>query len=650
MQDARRFISEAKLAGASVRQLGNESLYAEQGFASLGRRGFWLQQIFFTVRRVVYGLTLTLGVLAAAAIKTGFSFNSMIEQQTLAFKIFTGSAKGAKDEVQFLFDLAAHGPFEFQQVIQGARQLQAFGFTVGETEDVLVKLQDAMAGMGLDQAALDRATLALGQIRSSGRLLGQDLRQLEQLGLVNPEDLARRLGIQQAQLANIGQLNIPSKVAIDAITAYWVEHFKGAAKQFQTTWAGEISTLKDYGRSLFGAMVEPLQKRLERETLPTITKIAQEANKGFRAEGMEGFFKAIDRGVGHGVSFLNIYRSIRGVLTPLLGILRELGIDFLAAFRILGIGTKAAKPLGFALSVIYDVLKLIRPILIPLITLWIAEKTAIGLVTLALKAKIFWTIVDTVWTTRLARAETIYLVWLLRRYYWTKAMAFMETLWIGVQLAALAVTGLLTGAIETLTIAIMTNPLSLVLVAALLVVAGLVLLYFKWKWFHNLIDSIAHWIYNHAYILALVPIVGPMLAVTVFIIRHIRTLIGWFQKLVHWAKQVIHWFGKIKPPHLGGLPGPDWLWRLPSFSNPFGLAAGGDVTRGGYFTVGEHGREIVSLPSGAAVRPIEPANIGGLLKDKFPLGELLVKIPVYLSDKKIAEGVARVNLDKEARA
>jgi hypothetical protein len=645
MQDAQKFAAEAKLAGASIASIRHESDATSAAWHYLGGRGFWLNQIFFTMRRVIYGLTLTFAGLGAVAIATGFQFNAMMEQQQLAFKIFTGSLAGARKEVQFLYNLAATGPFEFTQVIQGARQLQAFGFTVEETNKLLVSLQDAMAGMGLDQAALDRATLALGQIRSSGRLLGQDLRQLEQLGLVSPEDLARRLRIPQTALANIGQLNIPSKVAINAIEAYWTEKFHGAATQFQHTWLGELSTIRDYGRSLFGTMVEPLQKRLETGVLPVIQRIAQDANKGFKTEGMEGFFKAIDKGTNNTTNFLLIWQRFRDFMLPLMQILLIVTADFVMAFRTLGIGTKIILPFIYLLQSMLAVLKFINPVLQVLITLWVAERAAIFTLILAKRTLLLWTIATAV-------ANRVYAEWQAIVFLWTYRQAIMDAYLASATIllftAQVALTqGLKKAAAmwEVLTLAMEANPFVLIATAIIVLTAGLVILYFKWKWFHNLINHIATWIMGHYWILALVPVLGPFLVVTGLIIKHISTIIGWVQKLIGWVRKLVDWISKIRPPHIH-IPGAGFVSKL----NPMQwLAHGGDVVAGGVFGVGERGPEMVALPAGAAVRPMPSkipsmAGIGGAWPEVIEF-----KVPVYIGPKQVAEVVDEYRGDVAAR-
>jgi hypothetical protein len=673
MQDSRRFITDAKLAGASVRELGNASRYTGTQFHYLGGRGFWLNQIFFTLRRTIYSVTLGMIVLAGLAIKTGFAFNAMMEQQALAFRVMTGSAAAATKEVKFLFNLAARGPFEFQQVIQGARQLMAFGMTVSRTNELLVSLQDAMAGMGLDQEALDRATLALGQIQSSGRLLGQDLRQLEQLGLVNPQDLARRLHIDPSQIANVGQLNIPSKVAIDAIMAYWREKFHGAAKEFQHTWIGGLSTIKDYGRALFGEMVKPLQDRIARDVFPMLMRIMRQSQKVFPSQGFAGVLGVVDRNVGHGLQLERSWNNLVRLGRALRDVLLPLAQAFLFAFHVIQPWRIIITPLTLILIALGKALHLLQPILGPLVALWIAEHTAIALVTIATKSYVFWTVLLTAWEKRKAfwiglatiatrrstaanwldvaalraRLFATKEVWLADRKSFATVFAnegklarFGRYIWglVPALIAAAAATW-------SFTIALLANPITWVVLAIVALTAGLVVLYFKWQAFHDLINRTARWFWTHwpITVILLATTLGPLgalIAATVTIIRHFRTL-------VHWARAAAHAIASIpgagmvgRALHLAGAV-------LPHF------ALGGTMAHSGVAVVGERGPELAFLPGGTRIAPNHalPALASAAPATGARLPRMLrIVNPISIDGKQIAEVVADYHLDALARA
>jgi hypothetical protein len=66
--------------------------------------------------------------------------------------------------------------------------------------------------------------------------------------------------------------------------------------------------------------------------------------------------------------------------------------------------------------------------------------------------------------------------------------------------------------------------------------------------------------------------------------------------------------------------------------------------------VGEHGPELMHVPGGARITPMagSPVSLPGM--GQYGARELLVKIPVFLDSREIAEEMAVVSLDDEARA
>lgn len=672
VQDRNRFIADTRAAGSSVRQLGRDAETAGGLFRQGAHHGFLWNQMIFTLRRTIYGLTLGVTALGTAAIVAGFNFNSLVEQQTLAFKTMTGSAQIAGKEVNFLFNLAAHGPFEFKQVIQGARQLMAFGFTVDRTNALLVSLQDAMAGMGLDQAGLDRATLALGQIQSSGRLLGQEVRQLEQLGLFNPSDFTRRLRLPPSAMANIGSYNVPSKVAIDAIMAYWKEKFKGAAKEFQHTWVGLWSTLKDISSQTFGVMTLPLQQKLEKDVLPRAIEIGTAMQKGFKAGGFTGAFAAIDKNIGGGLDLAKIWTRLVFAGRQLWDTVNIIATSFYTAWNRMGAGTGILVILGGSLWAIAHVLKIINPILSWLIMLWIAERTVLIAVTLATKSKIIWDVIETAWMLRKSRAlkvltimrggeaaATMLSATRLRTWAFATEEAvsrlggMRKTVFVNNGLMArftryvwAAVAPLTAAAASawSFTAALLANPITWIVLAVIALTAGLVILYFKWQAFHNAVNKTVQWLWDHPLVAAFVPVLGPLFTMA-------KILQKVYDLIIKINNNQIHVGYKTSDFHGGWWNPASWL-NYPLTKIP-GMQHGGHTLTSGAGIVGERGPELLTLPRGASVVPLTGSSALADLGDavsRVKGGILQVTIPLYVDRRRLAEANASVDLDELARA
>jgi len=237
------------------------------------------------------------------------------------------------------------------------------------------------------------------------------------------------------------------------------------------------------------------------------------------------------------------------------------------------------------------------------------------------------------------------------------------------------VIGLLTAAFIALkvaeiaaTLATMTLNASVLLIplAIAAVVAGIVILYLKWKWFHNAVNNTWNWIKSHWPLLVSI-LLGPISIVTVLIIKNFGkikdaaksvwgTIKSTFSKITGFLKQV---FSVDFVKGIGrGIA--DWL----NAHTPFGdtidlgikkihipaLAAGGTMIRAGAALVGEQGPELVSLPRGASVYPTPVVEaLGARPSLEAGGGGQTVVTKVYLDKRQIAEAVGTYAADQRAR-
>lgn len=181
--------------------------------------------------------------------------------------------------------------------------------------------------------------------------------------------------------------------------------------------------------------------------------------------------------------------------------------------------------------------------------------------------------------------------------------------------------------------ALLANPIGLIIVAIVAVVAAIVVAYQKFGWFRDAIGwlwdkikGVFTWVKdNWKNILTL--LTGPMGVAIRWITDNWDRVAGFFKRLPEVFKTVgktlvsaITWpyrtafnaVVKLWNATLGRLSfkAPDWVpgiggkgWALPRLTEVQGLYTGGVVTSPGVFTVGERGPEQVFLPAGSAVVP-----------------------------------------------
>lgn len=249
----------------SARQVGQETKRTQNAFAAA---------IGTTLRySAAYGALRVAG----QAFMTGFRFDATMEQNTVAFTHFLGSATAAKTELSTLYDIAAKTPFEFTDITSVTRRFLAFGFSVGDANKELAIMGDAVAGIGGGRDELNRLALVIGQIQAKGRLQGDELLQLAELGLIGPQQIAQQMGMaQDAFFKAVTAGKITSEQAIESINAVLVAQFKGSAAEQSRTLIGQLSTAKDYGAQAAGALVQPLVDFAKSDALPKLINAFKE--------------------------------------------------------------------------------------------------------------------------------------------------------------------------------------------------------------------------------------------------------------------------------------------------------------------------------------------------------------------------------------
>jgi hypothetical protein len=272
-----------------------------------------------------------------------------------------------------------------------------------------------------------------------------------------------------------------------------------------------------------------------------------------------------------------------------------------------------------------------------------------------------------------------------------------------VMIAAQIATAAETLGLTELDAAMLLNPIGLVIVAIVALVAAFVILWKKSATFRDMVYAVWHaleWAFDWAkqnWPLLVGILGGPFGLAAAYIITHwgqVKQVIfevwNWIKKnwpllvailggpfalaieqiITHWdtlkkaVGKAIDWIiGKIKtllhlitgiPDKLTGLakkiPGVGTALsvagKVGHYANPlnwFGQAGGIVPYPGGRVLVGEAGPEIIRLPPAAVVHPLPNAGAAGLA------GEFTVRVPVFLDRRQIAEAVGSFTADKLAR-
>lgn len=493
-----------KLASSTAR-LHKETIGAEKAMQRAQRRTFLMNQVLFTLRRGAFYTTAAIGAMGVAAATMGFKFNMAMENNMVAFEHFLGSASAADAELTHLYELAARTPFEFEQLAGATRRFMAFGFSLEETNRYMEIIGDTAAGLGGDTASnIERLVLVLGQVRATGRVLGQDMLQLQQLGINTTEIFSEQLGITRQQMRQgIGELNIPAEVAIPALMRGMQGQFEGMAEAQSKTMSGMLTTLHDFTAQLMGDLTENAFNRVK-GALPGIIDLTQELGKAARdGAGFTELLQIMDDRLG-----------ARGTLVQNITILRNV---FTALWEIIAHGIiPAFKNSYIILSfTLLPILKVFSDVL-----LWVSKHTDFLSWALVYLTTVFifqktWLILSTIWMGRFGLAVLfnwivvkgllvplrVLAVMFLLMFTRSSLAATGLTLLATAETRAMWAARLLTVQMWLLDLAMLANPVGLVIIGIAALIAILVFAEYKtgvftvaikwlWGWMVKLYDIV----------------------------------------------------------------------------------------------------------------------------------------------------------------
>lgn len=185
------------------------------------------------------------GFTAKEIISTLGTVRGEFQQFEIAFETMLGSGQKAKGMISDLANLAASTPFDMKGVVNGAKQLLAYGFAANEITETMRRLGDVSAGLGLN---LQDLTWLYGTTMVQGRLFTRDLMQFTGRGIPLTEELAKQFGVTKdkvSELVTAGKVGFPEvKKAIESLTNEGGK-FGGLMEKQSHSITGQVSNIKD---------------------------------------------------------------------------------------------------------------------------------------------------------------------------------------------------------------------------------------------------------------------------------------------------------------------------------------------------------------------------------------------------------------------
>lgn len=235
----------AKSIGASVEKIGNS-------FQNVGKK---------------LSLAVTTPIVGLGAF--GLKYNSTMQDLQTSFKVMLGSQEKAVAMTEKLVKLGAQTPFESTQLADYTKTMLSFGYTEENVIGVMTRLGDVSLGNNEKMQSLTRT---MGQINSLGKLQGGDLNQLIGQGWNPLNEIMKKTGETTEQIRDrMSKGNITYKEVEQALisaTSAGGTFYKGMDEGSKTL-SGRISTLKDNFSVLIGEVSKPIFDKLN-EVLPKV--------------------------------------------------------------------------------------------------------------------------------------------------------------------------------------------------------------------------------------------------------------------------------------------------------------------------------------------------------------------------------------------
>lgn len=232
-----------------------------------------LNRDFKDMERIVGGILIsqmfynaTNQIQTASGAMLGF-MNDMEKAQISMEYFLGGNEDAAKGFIMNMKDFSAETAFNTQQALNLSKKLLNARFEAGQIRGIMERLNDASAVAGMTPETIDRIVLAMTQLKTNGKIMGTELRQLAEANIPAYRILAEQLGLTGEEVLNIGELKIDGDVGVAAILE-GLKEFEGAAERVANTVPGMWETIKDnmliIGEQMFAGPYQALEKFLRR--------------------------------------------------------------------------------------------------------------------------------------------------------------------------------------------------------------------------------------------------------------------------------------------------------------------------------------------------------------------------------------------------
>ena len=215
--------------------------------SALGRIKSFAADVGRNLTNIQSGISMAMGVVQkfASVFTTAIGEAFKFEKATTDFKVLLGNIDAAKEHLADLRSFAASTPLTLEDLSRSSKLLLSFGASVDEVMPALKMLGDIALG---DAQKFQGLSLVFAQVKSAGKLMGQDLLQMINQGFNPLTIISQQTGKSMSELKDMmGEGAISFEMVAEAMRIATSEGglFNNAMKESSKTGEGMISTLQD---------------------------------------------------------------------------------------------------------------------------------------------------------------------------------------------------------------------------------------------------------------------------------------------------------------------------------------------------------------------------------------------------------------------
>ena len=201
-----------------------------------------------------------------------------LERYDAQLKTLAGSEEGGKEAMAWIIDFAKDTPADIATAVKSFTQLKAYG--LDPMGGAMQTIMDQTARLGYSNEKLGQIGLAIGQIFSKGRIMGQEANQLGEHGINVYGILGERLGKTAAQMRKMGEAGELGRRHITMLMEELKKSGAGAAETQMNTLGGMVSNLGDawwrFRRNIIKANLGDVMAGQVKKMLTWVTRMEAE--------------------------------------------------------------------------------------------------------------------------------------------------------------------------------------------------------------------------------------------------------------------------------------------------------------------------------------------------------------------------------------